>query len=260
MSPTNEDFLEFTNSTRGPLLAVSALNVPDTKITCLHRHACGQVFGTTRGLVALGVGERHWIVSSGRSVWIPANCPHSMQSYGPIQGWSIYLDDETCQLLPKVPGLMHTTSLLNEAVLRAACWESSELTDSQRRIAQMIVDEVCSMPHDLIELPIPLDRRALRVANALNTDLSSNKSITEWAQWVGTSAKTLSRHFIDETGMTFGQWRQQARMLRALELLATNLPITVIALESGYETTSAFVAMFKRWRGVTPGQYRKMLS
>jgi AraC-like DNA-binding protein len=124
----------------------------------------------------------------------------------------------------------------------------------------MIVDEVCSMPHDLIELPIPLDRRALRVANALNTDLSSNKSITEWAQWVGTSSKTLSRHFIDETGMTFGQWRQQARMLRALELLATNLPITVIALESGYETTSAFVAMFKRWRGVTPGQYRKMLS
>jgi AraC-like DNA-binding protein len=90
----------------------------------------------------------------------------------------------------------------------------------------------------------------------LATNLSDNRSIAEWERWSGSSSKTLSRYFIDETGMTFGQWRQQAKILRAIEMLASELPVTTIALELGYETTSAFVAMFKRWRGISPGRLR----
>jgi AraC-like DNA-binding protein len=152
---------------------------------------------------------------------------------------------------------MQTTALLNEAACRAARWETSEITEEQKRIALVILDEIYSLRHDAIGLPMPKDSRALRVANALAINLSDNKSISEWAHWTGSSAKTLSRHFIDETGMTFGQWRQQARVLRALELLTSELPVTTIARELGYETTSAFVAMFKRWRGVAPGRFRK---
>jgi methylphosphotriester-DNA--protein-cysteine methyltransferase len=42
-----------------------------------------------------------------------------------------------------------------------------------------------------------------------------------------------------ETGMTFGQWRQQARLLRALELLATGEKVIDVALALGYESPSA---------------------
>ena len=209
------------------------------------------------GLVAVVVGEHHWIVPAGRSVWVPAYCSHSLRSYGPLKSWSIYLDEEISQRLPAYPTTMQTTALLNAAACRAAGWEGNDTTEAQRRIAQVILDEIYSLRHDAIGLPMPTDSRALRVASALATNLADNKSIAEWAHWTGTSPKTLARHFIDETGMTFGQWRQQARILRALELLSDELPVTTIALELGYETTSAFVAMFKRWRGVAPGQFRK---
>jgi AraC-like DNA-binding protein len=259
MSSAKTATFEIPPAVFSPILAVRAIDEQVIRNTQPHHHRCGQMFGTMSGLVAVVVGEHHWIVPTGRSVWIPPNCPHSLQSYGPLQSWSIYLDEEACQRLPSDPGTMQTTALLNEAACRAARWEAGEITEAQKRIALVILDEIYSLRHDAIKLPMPKDSRALRVANALATNLSDNRSIVEWARWSGSSSKTLSRHFIDETGMTLGQWRQQARILRALELLSSELPVTTIALELGYETTSAFVAMFKRWRGMSPGRLRNLI-
>jgi AraC-like DNA-binding protein len=69
------------------------------------------------------------------------------------------------------------------------------------------------------------------------------------------SPRTLSRRFVDETGFSFAEWRQQARLLRALEMLATQTPVTSVALELGYDNVSAFIAMFKRAMGTTPSRY-----
>ena len=55
--------------------------------------------------------------------------------------------------------------------------------------------------------------------------------------------------------MTFGQWRQQVRILEALKRLAMNEPVTTVAIELGYESPSAFISMFKKALGKTPGQY-----
>jgi AraC-like DNA-binding protein len=55
--------------------------------------------------------------------------------------------------------------------------------------------------------------------------------------------------------MTFGRWQQQARLLRALEILASGGSVTNAALEVGFETPSAFIAMFKRSMGTTPAKY-----
>jgi AraC-like DNA-binding protein len=93
------------------------------------------------------------------------------------------------------------------------------------------------------------------VAHALLANLADNRRIEAWAAWAGASPRTLSRHFITETGLAFGQWRQHARITKALEMLQLDQPITSIALELGYETTSAFISMFKRTWGVTPGKY-----
>ena len=75
------------------------------------------------------------------------------------------------------------------------------------------------------------------------------------AQLVGASKRTLSRLFTTQTRMSFQAWRQQRRLLRALELLATGDNVTAIALELGYDNTSAFIAMFRRCLGTTPARY-----
>ncbi len=57
--------------------------------------------------------------------------------------------------------------------------------------------------------------------------------------------------------MSLGRWRQQARLLHAMRLLASGEPVTSTALEVGYESTSAFIAAFSAVIGTMPGRYYK---
>ena len=55
--------------------------------------------------------------------------------------------------------------------------------------------------------------------------------------------------------MHFGQWRQQPRLLHALQLLASGERVTAAALEAGYNSPTAFIAMFRKQLGTTPKRY-----
>ncbi len=76
-----------------------------------------------------------------------------------------------------------------------------------------------------------------------------------WAAWAGVSERTLSRRFVAETGHSYTAWRQRARLMRALEMLAEGVPVTTVAIDLGYDSVSAFIALFKRTLGVTPSAY-----
>ncbi|WP_445190538.1 helix-turn-helix domain-containing protein [Sphingomonas sp. Sph1(2015)] len=65
----------------------------------------------------------------------------------------------------------------------------------------------------------------------------------------------MARRFTAETGFGFSEWRQRARNLHAIEQLAEGLAVTTIALDLGYDNVRAFIAMFRRTMGVTPGRY-----
>ena len=69
------------------------------------------------------------------------------------------------------------------------------------------------------------------------------------------SEKTFHRMFVCETGITFGRWRQQIRLLLALEKIARGEKIVTVALELGYGSQSAFTAMFKKHLGTTPSLF-----
>ena len=55
--------------------------------------------------------------------------------------------------------------------------------------------------------------------------------------------------------MTFGRWLQQVKAHQALERLAAGDSVTGAGLAVGYDSTSAFIAMFRRVLGTTPGSY-----
>ena len=93
----------------------------------------------------------------------------------------------------------------------------------------------------------------MRIAGIANP--ADTRDLDAWAKSVGASKRTLGRLFTAQTGMSFQAWRQQLRLLRALELLATGNNVTTIALELGYDNTSAFIAMFRRCLGTTPKRY-----
>ena len=57
------------------------------------------------------------------------------------------------------------------------------------------------------------------------------------------------------SGLTFGRWRAQARLLAALGRLAGGEKVTTVALDLGYDSPSAFTALFRRHFGVPPSRY-----
>jgi AraC-like DNA-binding protein len=57
-------------------------------------------------------------------------------------------------------------------------------------------------------------------------------------------------------GMSYPQWRAQARAIHAMILLAQGESITDTDRLCGWSTTSGFIDSFRRAMGQTPGVYR----
>ena len=81
-------------------------------------------------------------------------------------------------------------------------------------------------------------------------------SLAGLGQAAGASARTLSRLFRDELGMTFYEWRTQLRIYHALVLLAGGHDTTSVAHACGWANPSSFIAAFAGLIGTTPGRYR----
>ncbi|WP_323122713.1 AraC family transcriptional regulator [Burkholderia alba] len=245
-----------SQSRDGPVVHAVRIAGPDIRVTRAHRHARGQLFGALAGLLSIGAACGEWVVPATHAVWIPPDVPHSMRSHGPFSGWAVYVTPGACAALPAEPCALAMPALLRAAVERAASWPGGTLDAAQDRVAAVILDEIAAAPREPLGLPLPHDPRLRRIARALADHPADNRTLDAWAQWAAIAPRTLTRRFVAETGFSFTAWRQRARLLRALEMLAAGLPVTRIALDLGYDNVSAFIAMFRRQLGATPARYR----
>jgi AraC-like DNA-binding protein len=97
----------------------------------------------------------------------------------------------------------------------------------------------------------------MRIVRSMLEDPGRNRTLDGYCRAAGASKRTAQRLFIAETKMTFGQWRQQLRLLHGLQRLASGDTVTGAASRAGYASTSAFISMFKRYLGTTPTRYFK---
>ncbi|WP_394839255.1 helix-turn-helix transcriptional regulator [Pendulispora rubella] len=243
------------SSSDGPFLLAVELRQTTPRSTKWHSHARGQLLGAMNGLLSVGVKGQQWVVPASHAAWVPPHCAHSLRSHGPFSGWSVYIAEGACTELGAQPCTIKVSSLLREAVRRAATWNKAELDARQVHIAHVILDEIGAAEREPLGLPQPRDARLLRITDAIAANLSDGRRLEAWAKWAGIPSRTLSRRFIAETGFSFGAWRQRARLLRALEWLADGKPVTAVALDLGYDNVSAFIDMFRRTLGTTPGRY-----
>lgn len=82
-------------------------------------------------------------------------------------------------------------------------------------------------------------------------------SIDDMASLCNISSSYFSKLFNKITGDTFSNYINHVRIERACELLlGTDTPITIIALDLGFEDNSYFNKVFKRLTGLTPSAYR----
>jgi AraC-like DNA-binding protein len=118
------------------------------------------------------------------------------------------------------------------------------------------MDQLRSLPLDEgSKLPIPQDARLARIAVALLENPSDPRRLEDWARFAAVSSRTLLRLFQAETGMSFEAWRTQMRVASAIAWLTEGRRVSDVAYDLGYETPSAFIAMFRRQTGFSPRKY-----
>jgi AraC-like DNA-binding protein/mannose-6-phosphate isomerase-like protein (cupin superfamily) len=221
-----------------------------------HRHSRAQLVFAARGVMMVWTPQGVWVVPPNRAVWMPAATEHSIRSWGNVAMRTLYIRADAATSLPAACCVIAVTPLLRELILRAV--ELPLLYDEagpEGRVMGLILDEIRALPSLPLHLPWPQDTRLQRLCAAIQGDPSSERRLDQWAASVGASSRTLARLFRSETGMSFGTWRQQVRLVEALGRLATGQPVTTVALDLGYQSPSAFTNMFRRALGRAPTRY-----
>lgn len=221
-----------------------------------HRHDSAQLIHAVDGVMTVETRDGVWVVPPERAVWVPAFVTHAIRMTGTVRMRTLYFDAAAAPIDGTQCCVVAVSSLLHACIARFfALAQPYREPGPEARVVAVLLDEIRSAPVAPLHLPTPRDPRALRVTEAFRQRPADRRSVSEWARLAGASERTLERLFRSELGMTIGRWQQQARLLRALELLATGRPVTTTALEVGFETPSAFIAMFRRAMGTTPARY-----
>jgi AraC-like DNA-binding protein len=217
-----------------------------------HVHPTHQLAWAERGVLSISAGDTTWALPPTRALWIPAGVRHTTAAATATAMHSLYLRPA------RAPEGFDRPTVLAVAPLLAALighLGRAELGDAERARAEAVLfDQLVPAPVASVELAVPADERARRVADALLADPADDRGVEAMARYAGTSPRTLHRLFRDATGCGLGEWRTRARVRCALELLATGVPVSVVAARVGYRTPSAFVAAFRNVLGTTPGQ------
>jgi AraC-like DNA-binding protein/quercetin dioxygenase-like cupin family protein len=233
-----------------------ALRLPTRYRIEEHDHGWAQLVYAVRGVMRVEAAAKEWVVPPLRSLWVPAGMRHSILTNGETWLRTVYLHPELAAGIAPDIRVLEVPPLLREVLLEVV---RVGLLDPQDELHQslttILLAQLARAPELAFELPLPEDPRARRVADRVRGALDQNASLAELAPGSGASRRTLERLFLAETALSFARWRQQARLQHAVCRLAEGVDVTTLAFECGYESVSAFVAMFRHALGTTPGQY-----
>jgi len=222
-----------------------------------HKHRKAELVQLISGNVSVRTAQGIWAVPSGRALWIPPGTSHASQGSGAVVARCVFFEPALVHGFPDQCHLVCVHPLLREIIERLVELgpDGGAPSDRERRLVAVLLDELVAARTEPFHLPLPTDKRLSQIVQHLLDDPASALSVEDWSQRVGASPRTLGRLFQREVGMPLGKWRQQLHVQIAIRELGRGTSVTAIAFDLGYESASAFITMFKRNTGQTPGAW-----
>ena len=222
-----------------------------------HWHARAQFIFAVAGTMTVRAQRRVGIVPPSRALWVPARTVHEIEMSGVVEMRSLYIEDGAAGL-PSTCVVLAVTPLLRELVVRAAALPPDYDEESDDGLLmRLLLAEIRRLPRCALELPLPSSPDLAGLCERILADLSTRRPCNVDARDANTSARTLYRRFLRETGISFARWKQQARLLESIRRLAAGTPVTHVALDLGYESPSAFSTMFRRALHINPRDFMR---
>lgn len=218
-----------------------------------HRHNDHQIIYAGRGVLSITTGAGTWVAPGTHAIWVPAGTVHAHQAYGELELHLVGLSagDNPLELIS--PTVLAVGPLLRELII--AYTRDTRDSPERARLRAVLLDQLRASPQRPLYLPTPTAPLLRAVCELLIDNPGDTRTLAELGRAVGAGARTLSRLFRSDLGLTFPQWRTQLRLHHALILLADKTPVTTVAYRGGWASPSAFIDIFRRTFGHTPGAH-----
>jgi AraC-like DNA-binding protein/quercetin dioxygenase-like cupin family protein len=248
----------------GRALAGSYLYEGNGLITGWHSHDVHQIEYALHGLVEVETDSAHYLLPPQQAAWIPAGLEHQAVMNPDVKTVAVMFD---ATLIPGAGGrarIIAVSPLIREMMVYALRWpihraHGDEQSDNFFRTLAALVSE--ALDH---EAPLSLpssDHPIVAAALAYTKEHLDAVSADDVARAVSVSERTLRRLFAETIGLPWRTYLLNARMLRAMALLAApNQSVQATASAVGFENLSSFTRCFAQFCGETPSTYRRRVN
>lgn len=236
-----------------PILSIERGGAADVSHRPAHSHPEPVLLWSATATVMGTVGSRDWLIPPGYGLWVPGGVDHGGSVLRDGELSIIHFDAGHCPIDWREPTGVAVGPLLRELI--GHLYRTGP-QDPSRTLSEALLFELLTplATHD-IQVAVPADPRVRAIAERLLAEPADERELTDWADQVHSSVRTLSRLFPAETGLTFAAWRTRVRIRAAIVLLADGTPVQATARAVGYRRPSAFISAFRRVTGQTPGLY-----
>ncbi|RVU32550.1 AraC family transcriptional regulator [Neptunomonas marina] len=237
--------------------------MPANTVYLPHQHQWGEFVFSFSGVLEMKAEGLEFRVPPNFGLWHPPGCEHHGGNTHASLHCSLYIDaalahergmpDRTCALLIN-PMLQ---AILNHLRHHPP---QSPYTVQESKLLDVVLDQLVASPATGSYLPNSSDGTLIKVLNYLKDDPANSQPLSAIAEYFGTTERTLARKARRDLGMPLSEWRQRLKVMRSIVLLQEGMSVESVALDLGYSTASAFIAMFRRLLNTTPDEYRKQQS
>ncbi|MDE2394993.1 MAG: helix-turn-helix transcriptional regulator [Burkholderiales bacterium] len=223
-----------------------------------HLHPWGEFVYSYSGVMEVKVAQQHYLAPPQYGIWLPPRLEHVGLNRYEASHCSVYIEAARCAALPREACALTVGPLVRALLDHLRLHPPADAPSAaDARLLDVLVDQLALAPCTGSWLPGSDDPLLAPVLAALDIDPGDNRPLAELARAAHTTERTLVRRCQRDLGMPFAEWRQRLRVVKALPLLEAGNKVESIALDLGYASASAFIAMFKRLMGVTPDEFRR---
>jgi AraC-like DNA-binding protein/quercetin dioxygenase-like cupin family protein len=221
-----------------------------------HRHDRAQLLAVTSGSIAVIADGSTFVAPPQSAVWVPPNTIHETRHLASTRLRTLYIAADAAPDVCRQTTVIQVGPLMRElidvVVARPRLYDED---GADGRIVSVLLDQLAGAAALPLNLPMPNSAPLLRIATRLLDRPADVPLLSDMAIATAMSPRTLERQFKLETGLSLRSFRRQARLLRSLELLSSDMPVGRVSDRLGFGEPSAFIAMFRSAFGVTPGRY-----
>jgi len=203
------------------------------------------------GTLQVETDQQLWILPANRALWVDAGESHRSATLGKARVRTLYFSPS--MNIQQQNGILDVPPLLRELIVESCSAGPLIAGDSRLEalaiLLQFEVEKASMIPSGIV--------------------MPQSDWMREWAsQFIDNplepppcswSRRTMERQMLKETGLTLGQWCQQARAVVGLRALSTGATVGEAAVEAGFATSSGFVHSFRKRFGTTPGSISRDL-